>query len=134
MDERDPASAGPSSRNLVNQLVAGLAAPFESGVEVSHPVTDVMNPGAPFFQEAGHRALGVVRRQQLDLGFAEGKRNDRGAVGGFRGMGNQPKDVTVKGKGGFEIGDRHANVGNSGCLGHIFSGHETRPAPLRGVG
>jgi hypothetical protein len=41
-------------------------------------------------------------------------------------MGNQTEDVTVEGKRGVEIGHRHANVGNTGCLGHEVSGHETR--------
>ena len=130
MHEGDPASSGSSPGNLVHQLISRLAAPFQRGVEIGHPVTDVMNAGTTFFQEAGDRALRMIRRQQLDLGFAERKRNDGGAVRGFRRMGNQPEDVTVEGKGGLEIGDRHANVGNTGCLGHIISGHATRPTPL----
>jgi hypothetical protein len=41
-------------------------------------------------------------------------------------MGNQAEDVTVERKRGVEVGDRNANVGNTRCLGHRFSGHKTK--------
>jgi hypothetical protein len=41
-------------------------------------------------------------------------------------VGHQAQDVTVERQGGVEVGHRNANVGNTGCLGHMISGHETR--------
>ena len=76
----------PSAWSLVHQSVAGAPAGGQGGVQIGHPVADVMNAGAAAGEEPGDGTVRLERREQLDVGFAEGKRNDAGAVGGFRRM------------------------------------------------
>ena len=124
MNKGDPAAPGTTTGHLIDQLIPGLTTTLQRGVKIVDPVADMVNAGPPFLEKAGHGTLGALRGQELDFRFAERQRNDGGAIGGFRRMGNQAKNVTVESKGGVQIGDRHANVGNTGCLGHGVSGHE----------
>jgi hypothetical protein len=123
MHESNPAATGAPSRGLVDQLVTGGPASLERGIQIGDPVTDVVNPGSPFFQESRHRTVRVARNQKLDFGVAEGQGNDGGTVGNFWRVRSEAEDVAIERERGVEIRHRHANVGNTGCLGHHISGH-----------
>ena len=58
MHEGDPAPAGPGAGSLVDQAVAGRAAGRQRGVEIGHPVADVVDPGTATLEELGN---GTVR-------------------------------------------------------------------------
>ena len=118
MDEGDPAAAGSLTGNLVHQAIPRLPAPFERGIEIRNPVADVMNAGTAPLEEAGNGTLGVPRGEQLDLRFAEGKRQNGGAVGRFGGMGLDAQHLPVEGGGGVEVGDGNADMRYARGFGH----------------
>ena len=60
MDEGDPASAGSGARHLVDQAIAGGPAGGERGVQVRHPIADVVDAGTASRQKPGD---GTVRRR-----------------------------------------------------------------------
>jgi hypothetical protein len=122
VDEGNPPASGSSPGNLVDQLIPGGPAALQGRVEVGNPIADVMNSGPPLFEESGHRAGGIPRGQQLHLGFAEWQGNDGRAVGLLGRMRRETKNVAVKSERGVEVRHRYANVGNSGCLGHMSPG------------
>ena len=128
MQECDAPATGTTARNLIHQLVTRGPAALEGGIEVGDPVTDVMNAGTAFFEEASDRAVRLARGQQLNFRFAERQGYDCGTIGFFRGVRSEAEYVTVERESGFKVSDRYANVGNTGCLGHIVSGHETNAA------
>lgn len=126
MQERDAAAPGAFAGNLIHQLVPGCSAAFHGSVEIWHPIADMVDPGSPLRQEPGDGTVRIPRAQEFNLRVSERERHDGRPVRDLGGMRHQSKDVTVEGKRGVEIRHRHANVGNTGCLGHHISGHETK--------
>ena len=57
--EGDPAAAGPRPRHLIHETIASRAAGGERGVEVAHPVADVVDAGATALEKPGDGTVGV---------------------------------------------------------------------------
>ena len=118
MDEGNPAAAGALAGDLVHETVSRPAAPLECGVEVGHPVADMMDAGATPLEEPGNRAGGITRREQLDFRLAERKGQDVGAVGRFRGVRLDAEYLPVEGGGDVEIGNGNADMRDARGFGH----------------
>lgn len=121
MHERNPTPAGPRPRRFIDQTIAFPPAALERTVEIGDAVADVVNSGAAPSEESGNGAVGVARREQLDLGFTEGEREDVGAVGHLGGMRMQAEHVPVERSGGVEVGNRNSDVGNTRGVSHTSS-------------
>ncbi len=118
MDEGDPAAAGSLPGHLVDQAVPGLPAPRQRGVEIGNPVAHVMDAGTPPLQKAGDRTLGVPRREELNLGFAEGKGHNGGAIGRLGRVRLDTQHLPVEGGGGVEVGDGNSDMRDTRGFGH----------------
>jgi hypothetical protein len=67
-------------------------------------------------KELPYGAVGLVRGQQLHLGFPERQGHDGCAIDLFRWLRGQTEDIAVEGKGRFEVGHGNTNMGNAGVI------------------
>lgn len=118
MDEGDAPAAGTPARNFVDEPVAGLPAALERRVEIGDPIADVMNAGTPPLQESGDWPVLVLRREELDLGFTEGKRHDVGAIGRLGWVRRKAEHLPIEGGSGVEVGNRYPYMRNARGVGH----------------
>jgi hypothetical protein len=116
--ERNTAARSSLSRHLVHQPISRFSAGFERGIEVGHPVTDVVNAGTPPSQELADGTIDLHRCKQLDLGIPKGECHDGCAIHHLRHMGLEAKNVAVKGKRRLEVGHRNTNMSNAGAVSH----------------
>ena len=116
MDEGDPASAGTAARHLVDQAIARGPAGGEGGIQIRHPIAQVMDAGTATLEEPGDRAVRRERREQLDLGVAERQGHDGGAVRLFRRVRCEAEDIPIKGKRRVEIRHGDSDMRNAGAI------------------
>ena len=67
MDKGDSPAGGPAARSFVDQVVAGLAATFQCGIQVRDAIAYVMNAGAVFFEKLRDRAILGSRLKKLKM-------------------------------------------------------------------
>lgn len=120
MYEGDPASPGSDTWYLVYQTVSGCPAGLECRVEIGNPVADVVNARASPGEEFSNGTVRVERREQLNLGVSQWKRQDGGAIDCFGRMRHDAKDVPVKGECRFHVGDGNSDMRDAGEIGHWF--------------
>ena len=118
MNEGDPASAGTGARHLVDQAIACGPAGGKGGVQIRHPIGDVMDAGTATLEEPGDRTVRRERREQLDLGVAERQGYDGGAVRLFRCVGREAEDIPIKGERRVEIRHGDSDMRNTGDQGN----------------
>ena len=122
MDERDSLAFGADARRLVDEPEAGVAAAAESGIEVVHGETDVMDPGSPGGHELADRGRGIFRFEQLHQRVAGGKSRNPGSVRIVKRDVLELEYTSIEGKNRFQVADGDANVrdggASAGWLGH----------------
>src|SRR5436309_13918509 len=97
MQERDAPAAGPAPRRLIDQLVAGSAAAFESGIEIGDAVADVMDARAAFRKELCDGAGRIGGLEELDVHLLDPQGDNLGTVRRFGLPGSKTEDVGVEG-------------------------------------
>src|ERR1051325_5153311 len=109
MDEGDASAAGAAAGNGVDQAVAGRPAALQRPIEIGHTVAEMVDPGPAFGEKPRHRALWILRLEELDPDVAQAERNDGRAVGGFGSGRLEAEHVPIKRKGGGDVvqGDAH---------------------------
>jgi hypothetical protein len=103
-------------------MVAVAAAAVERLIEIGYVETDVVDPGAPFFEVSGDWAVWSIRGQQLDVDVSEADGNNLCPISCF-GMGRfEAQDVAVEGRCLLKIGNGDTDMGDSGLgFGHRTS-------------
>lgn len=120
MDEGDALTFGADSGSLIDQSEAGGAAAVEGGIDVVDGEADVMDSGTSGGYEFADWGRGVTGFEKLDQRIPGGKSGDARAIGVVEFDVSQPQDVSVKGKDGFEVPHRDADVGDGRATGSII--------------
>lgn len=103
---------------FIHQPVACGTAGREGGIEIGHPVADMMDARSAPLQELRDRAVGGAGLEQFDIRLAEGERDDAGTVGFLGVPGDEAEDVCIERQRGFNALHRDADVGDTGLVGH----------------
>jgi hypothetical protein len=118
MYKGNPPPSRPYAWDLVYKTVPPRSAGFECRIKIWHPITDVVNAGAPLGQEPPDGAVRMLRRQQLHFGVAEGEGKDGCPVYFLGGMGLESQDVAVESQRRIQIGHGNADMSNEGTVSH----------------
>ncbi len=120
MHERDPATAGPAPGDLIDELVSLCPARLERLIEVTYAVANMMDTGSASRQKLCDGPIGSLGSEELDVGVAERKRRDHGAVRLLLWKGSKPEDVAIEAQRSFEIGYGNPNVGDASGIRHGY--------------
>lgn len=104
--------------DFVDQLIAGISACLNRGVEIRNPVTDMMDAGSAASQEFPDRAVRIGGSQQFDRRVSERKAQDGSPVHHLGWVGLHSQDVAVKGQCRLEIWNGNADMGDAGAISH----------------
>ena len=115
MDEGDSTAPRADPGLLIDQPVSPRAALGQRPIEVGNPVADMVNARSAPLEKFGDGAFGRARFQQLDLGGAQGKRDDVRAIGSFRRMRRDAEHVAIEWQRGFDAFDRDTDMGDYGA-------------------
>ena len=113
MDESDSTAARSHPGHFIDQPVSPGAALGQRLVEIGDAVADMMDPRSAPLEKFGDGAFGRARFQQLDLGGAQGKRDDVRAIGSFRRMRRDAEHVAIEWQRGFDALDRDTDMGDN---------------------
>lgn len=120
MYEGDSPTAGADARCFVDQLVAGLLAGSQGGVQIADPIADMVDSRPATGQEPGDWTFRFSRGKELDLRIAERERNDGSSVSRFGGMRLEGQHVAVERECRVEIGHGNPNMRNPGAIRHAI--------------
>jgi len=115
MDEGDSTAARSHPGPFIDQPVSPGAALGQCLVEVGDAVADMMDPRSAPLEKFRDGTVGSPRFEQLDFGFAEGKRDDVRAVGSFRRMRRDAEHLAIEWQRGFDALDRDTDMGDNGA-------------------
>ncbi len=111
MQKCDPLSLRSYARLLVDELNPRGPAPLQHGVQIVDREADVMNPRAPFGDEARDWGIGIIGFQKLYQGLARAEPDDVRAVGIVQSDFGQPQHVPEERQAPGEGLDRDSDVG-----------------------
>ena len=111
MQKCDPLSLRSDPRILVYELHPRRPAPRQHRVEVVDREADVMNPGAPFGDEARNWGIGVIGFQKLHQRLPRAESDYVRAVGVVQGDLRQPQHIPEERQAFGEGLNRDSDVG-----------------------
>jgi hypothetical protein len=130
MDKGDAVPARTDAGCVVDQPIPGAAAGCQRGIEIGHPVADVMDSWATPSDEPVDGRVGNDRSEQLHIHIAEGYGNYFRPIGGFHSGGREAQNVAIERDSGLEVLNGHADVGDTDrMVGHGSSNMFDDDAP-----
>src|SRR5439155_21737794 len=124
MKEGDAPAARTAPRDGVDQAVASRPAALQRPIEFGHAVAEMVDPGPALGEKPRHRALWILRLEELDPDAAQAERNDRRAVGGLGSGWLEAEHVPVERKRGGDVGQGDAYVSETGAgVDHVARQH-----------
>ncbi len=130
MDKGDAVPARTDAGCVVDQPIPGAAAGCQRGIEIRHPVADVVDAWTAPCDEPVDGRVGNDWSEQLHSHIAERYGNNFRPIGGFHSGGREAQDVTIERDGRLEVLNGHADVGDSDrMVGHGSSSMFDDDAP-----